>query len=421
MNKTGQLGTVVVLGGGYAGLRSALDLDRSLPDGWDIAVVDASPSHMLHALLYEVATLVHHKSSASFYTNEYSHAALPFSDIFLGTRIRHIQAKVERIDPKTQTVRVLPTSFVEPDIRSISYDYLVVALGSETNYFNIPGLDRVYGLRTAQEALNIRSAILETFEQKKKETHIVVAGGGFTGVECAAELVGFVRHYAVRYGYDPSSIHIAIVEGCDRVLPHASTWASKKAKERLSSLGVLLLTEQMVESYDGSQIHLKGGKILPADVLIWTAGIKTSQVVSETKPFLLEKGCVVVDSYLRIGGYGNIFTAGDAMHCVYPDEMHTPVPATAQRAVSSGRLVAENITALITGQPLVPYVPSKPIWFIPLGGKYAIVDTGRFRMAGVTAWVLKLFFQLWYLMTIISFTDALQLWLMSVRTYVKND
>lgn len=428
MNESGHK-TVLVLGGGYAGVRCALDLDKRLPSDWRIVLIDKSEDHNVHTLLYEVATMVFSQETREGYERERSHALISYRDIFHDTRVEVVRGEFVTVSFEDKNVSVKLAhhhhglTFGIPGERvRVPYEYVVFALGSETNYFNILGLHGAYGLRNTSDALNIRSAVLEAIDRNKNsDTHIVIGGAGLTGVELAAELSGMAKRIAKISGINISRINISVVEAKQEVLSGASTWVQDKATARLSSLGVHIMLGTRIEGYDGTKITLSEQRKIKADVFVWTGGVRATRVSEQMQSHQAGNCDLVADSYLHIEDCSGAYVAGDTA-CYLPalsrPQYHQ---ATSRRAVATGRLVAKNIANEIEGKPPERDTATRPLWLIPVGGKYVICEFGKLRFSGVTAWVVKMLSQLWYLLTIVPLGHALPIWLQSMRTYIRND
>lgn len=451
---------IVVIGGGFAGIRASLDLLKNskniypvrnstykffknifhqntadeISNGVRITLIDKNPFHSYHPDYYEIATAVLKELkeiSISQFAELHSTVAIHFEDIFQNKQnINFLYDAVSEID--------FENSFVKTNHKKeIHFDWLIVAAGSETNFYNIPRLKELsHELKSVQDGLNIRNGIDELFERKGKreKISIIIAGAGFTGCELAGELSGYIKHLLIMHKRPVASIEIKIIEASPTILSGASAWAQKKAKKRLENLGIEILSDSAIKNISKcdncepnkkncckGNVHLENGDILPFDMLIWTAGVEATGI---SKIFPAEtvqkKLCLKTDKHLLISPFKNVFAAGDIAYCVSP-ENKIPLAMTAQTAISQGRYAAYAILRKIAKKNLIPYKPKQSKFIIPLGGKYALADLGFIKFSGFFAWLLKHLATLRYFISILPFGFAVKLWLRGLKIYIKND
>lgn len=410
---------VAIIGGGFGGVRVAKKLARE--SGLHMTLIDKSRYHTFHPNLYEVA--------ASYLPEVFGHlpldfvdlkssAVYPLEDIFLNDlNVTFLEDEVLRADFKKKELALKKTG-------RRPYDILVIAAGSETNYFNTPSLEaRALPLKNFFQALAVRNAIDEAFFRLPKNhiIKIVIGGGGFTGCELAGELIGYTKKLAKLHGHPEYYVECLIIEGSDRLLGGASEWTQKKAKDRLGALGVKFKFNSLIKGVDDGEMILEDGSKIPYDVLIWTAGVKASSLARAFSGVKLEKAfCMTVDKYLRISPYENVFGVGDITYCV-DEATGKSLPMTASVALREGDLVAKNILNLLNKKPLKKYKPSHPGFIIPLGGKYAILESGGVRLAGVLPWVLKHIVSFQYWRGLIGFQKTLNIWRRGLEIFSRND
>lgn len=299
----------------------------------------------------------------------------------------------------------------------VRYDWLIVSAGSVTNFYDIPGLRaRALEFKSTGGALNVRNAVDEAFERRAKheQINIVVGGGGFTGVEIASELAGYVENLAKLHGHPRENVSVSIVEASPAILGSLGEWPRKKAEKRLKELGVkIILAEPITDVRDGS-VLLKSGKTQDFDVLVWTAGVRANPICEKILGAKIVQGsCVVVDNHLRVGGYENVFAVGDISFC--GGFGGKPMPMTSQTAVSQGAYVAYSIKRILHHRKVFKYHPRKSRFIMPLGGKYAVADLGLVRLSGFLPWYLKRFAALKYFLSILPLRKALRIWLYGAR------
>ena len=420
---------IVILGGGFGGVRVALDLSWRIPSGYQIILIDQRGYHLMHWILYEIATVYLKHISRFDYEAVEGASAILFGDIFKGTNVKFLQGRVSDVFLPDKVLGIEFPDYRDPAKNEpalsglIKYEYLVMALGSETNYFGIKGLrEAAYGLKDLNDSLNVRDALEELFAGKGVDDNIniVVGGGGFTGVEFSGELVGYVKKLAEKYQLSPKRVHISVVEAGKCLLPGAKDWLIAAATKRLSRLGIHLVLESPIEKYEQGQIFLAGGRIMPADLLIWTAGVRANTLMDHLAGVDLTKTCLMVNDALQIPQHPEVFGIGDNVYCFNPAK-GCPVPATAQRAVDQGRVVANNIARLIEGKSLVAYKPRDPAFIVPIGGKYALADIYGVQLEGVIAWWAKMLVGLKYLLSILPVSRAIRLWWAGLFIWVSND
>ena len=417
---------VIIVGAGYGGVRVALDLLKKRAAS--IILVDPSPYHAFPTHFYELATAFRAEPKGETQRDErhafhdmLRTAAIPLEDIFGSPPLlKIIRSKVARVEPNDSAV-------ILGDGRRMYYDFLVVAIGSETNYFNIPHLsENAIGLKTAEEALNIRNRIDELFLQtpKHKKITVVVGGGGFTGCELAGELVGYMKKLAHIHGRPTGNWACIIVEAGHVVFGSSSAWVQKNAKRRLLALGVTILTESpIVDVWPGLLYLGKEKRTLAFDLLVWAAGVKGACEGSIITGVALDKkNCVGPNETLRVSPCENIFVVGDVASTL-DQRTGGPTRMTAQKAIRGGRYVARAIRRIsrMPNARLAPYQPKQSKYIIPLGGKYALLDAGALKFSGASVWALKYVVLARYLVSILSFRKAAGLLWRELALYTRND
>lgn len=449
---------VVIIGGGFAGIRASLDLLKKsknvypvrnpiykffknifrneiggeISNGVYITLIDKNPYHSYHPDYYEVAATVLKElkeMSISQFSELHSTVAIHFEDIFQNEQnINFLYDAVSEID--------FENSFVKTEHKKeIHFDWLIVAAGSKTSYYNIPLIKELsYELKSVNDGLNIRNGIDELFERKGKREKIIIiiGGGGFTGCELAGELNGYIKHLLAAHKRPAGSVEIKIIEASPSLLSGASAWTQEKAKKRLENLGIKILLDSQIEKVSSPQnenakfssvgsVHLKNGEELNYDILIWTAGVEAAGI-SKIFPAktIQKKLCLKTDKHLLISPFKNVFAVGDIAYCVNPASKN-PLAMTAQTAISQGRYAAYAILQKIKKKKLKPYKPKQSKFIIPLGGKYALADLGFIRFSGFFAWAFKHLVTLRYFISILPLFFALKLWLKGMRIYIKND
>ncbi len=412
---------IVVLGGGFAGLAASLQLakERGFREEFNVTLVDKNCYHLYHGLLYEVATAHFDIRPADI---EYLQGGVcirlkALGELVTKRQIDFLQATVTGIETSPQRVRCSD----QPDI---PYDHLVLALGSEPTDFGMPGVrEHALFLHDIPDALSIRERIRTVVAQRRRSTapyRIVIAGGGFTGVELAGELLEYVRRLERDGALEPQAIHLTIVEASDCVLKSLGKQTSRLAQRRLEELGARFFFARPIAQVEEHVIVLQHGKRMPFDLLVWSAGIQANPLLRVSGLPTVGRGQVSVEPTLRVTGTSNIWAAGDCVAFVDP-MTHRQIPQVAPLAVEAGRLVAKNIVRSIGGQTLHPFVPRHFGFVIPVGGKFAIARTKLLRAHGFIAWLLRKLIDLDYFMSIMSLRNALRVFFRGAKVYVKND
>lgn len=408
---------ILILGGGFGGVRAALDLGKHLPRDAKITLINNSPRHSYTPDFYRIASAFlpeGRRPDAKKFSSLALAAAIPFKMIF--KKYGHIEVVED-----TVTEIVLKENRVETESgRSFSYDWLIVALGSESDYCGIPGVrERVYAVKKVEEALNVRNAFDELFARKAKHEHIRLAiiGGGFLGCEIAGGMADFARKLSVLHGRPRSSFEILMLEAGENILAGASPWAAAKAAERLKKTGIKIKTLSAVTGISNSEIVLKEGEREPYDLAVWTAGVCANSIgarLSVTK--LDNRGRLELDEYLRLPDYKNVFVVGD-MAYFRKDDMAHPLAMTAQAAIHEGRYAAYTLRRLMFGRRPFPYVPYVNKFLIDLGGRYAVFDSKYVKISGIIAWFMKRAVPLLYMSDILPLRAAFALWRCGVKIF----
>ncbi|OGF60599.1 hypothetical protein A3A19_04020 [Candidatus Giovannonibacteria bacterium RIFCSPLOWO2_01_FULL_45_140] len=415
---------IVIVGGGFGGVRTAKILSK-----WaggsnhhiHITLIDKSRYHTFYPNLYEVATAhlpeVFGHLPVNFFDLK-SSAICPLEDIFLDDlNVTVLESEVLGVDFKKHKIELKNAS-------ALHYDILVLGAGSETNYFNIAGMEtHALPLKNFFDALKIRNAVDEAFYRipKNQLVKVVIGGGGFTGCELAGELIGYMKKLAKIHGHPEYYAECLIVEAAESLLGSASLWIQKRAKARLESLGVKFKFKSGIKDVEDGEVVLADGSRIPYDVLVWTAGVKANDLAKTLFGVKLEKGsCLMVDKHLRIMPYENVFGVGDMTYCV-DESTGKSLPMTASVAIREAKYVAKNIKKMILKKPLIDYKPYHAGFVVPLGGKYAIMEIGGLRLSGFLPWALKHLVSLHYWNELIGWRRALGIWKRGLRIYTEND
>ncbi len=417
---------IIIVGGGFGGVRIAKILSKWGKD-LHITLIDKNHYHTFYPDLYEVATAnIEEEYFGHLPINFYdlkSTASFSFEDIFLDDlNVNFVEAEVTGVDFKKQEVS-LKNNFSATQLAR-RYDFLVLGVGSETNYFNIPGLlEHALPLKNLNDALDVRNAIDEAFANLPKNhlIKIVIGGGGFTGCEFAGELPGYLKKLAKAHGRPEYYAECTIIEGTNTLLGGAGTFVQKKALKRLSALGIKMKFNSLIKGIEEKNIILQDASKISFDVLVWTAGVKANELARPMPEVKIQKNlCVTVDPTLRIKPYENIFGVGDATYCI-DEATGKSLPMTASVAIREAKYVAENIKRIILKKQPINYKPHRAGFIVPLGGRYALLDSHGFTLSGYFPWLIKQFIALHYFSTLLGWRIAFKHWKQGLKIYVLND
>jgi NADH:ubiquinone reductase (H+-translocating) len=376
--KKGTVPRVIIIGGGFSGI----SLIRKLRNGpFEVILFDKVNHHNFQPLLYQVATCG--LSSVSI--------ATPFRRLFRGYRdFSFYLAEVTSVIPGENKI--------ETTIGTFDYDYLVIATGSESNFFGNEGFRKnSLVMKSLDDALTIRNTLLEQFEhavifnnpdEQKVILNFIVIGGGATGVELAGALAEFKRHIIPKDypSIDPSLMNIHLIEAGNRLLPAMSAGASSKSHEFLIRMGVKVWLSTKVQNYDGLNVELTDGTVLRSAFFIWAAGVK-GKLLPGIPPESIEKGRIVVDGYSRIRGMANVYALGDASMMVSAENPQGH-PMLAFPAMQQGSQLGRNLIRLQQGKQPVEFRYIDLGTLATIGRNKAVADLPFLKTQGFFAWFL---------------------------------
>ena len=378
----------VIIGGGFGGLNIEKALGKM---GVQVILIDKDNYHTFQPLLYQVATCGLIAESIAF----------PIRKIFKNFKNFYFRmANVEKIIPEE--------NIIQTSIGDLSYDYLVIATGSQTNYFGMEGLQiNSMPMKTILEALDLRSMILQNFEkalgienQRKKQAlmNYVIAGGGQTGVELAGAFAELKKHILPKDypELDISEMGIYLIQSGPRLLPSFSEKSSAKAKKYLETLGVNVQLNTRVVDYNVGFVQTNKDEDLIAKTLIWTTGVVGVPIDGINADTISKGKRILVDEYNRVKGYENIFTIGDVAAMV-SENYPRGHPMVAPVAIQQGSLLAKNISKMRDSKELVPFKYNDMGSLATIGKNKAVVEMGKFKVQGAIAWYIWMFVHLFSL------------------------
>ena len=372
---------VVILGGGFGGLAAA----RALYKTAEVTVVDRHNYQTFLPLLYQVST-------AGLAAD---HVAYPIRGALRKTSVKFRMGSPLSIDHKSKEVKL-------DSLDVLKFDHLIVALGSTTADFGIPGVTEfTLGMKSVNEALTIRAEIMRRFEdlcrfEDDTRLAITVIGGGPTGVEMAGAIAELIRGpLKSDQKQAAAQIDITIIEAGDRLLPTFSPILSKRTKKDLEKLGVKVLVGSPVAGVENRKITLKDNQVLPSEITIWAAGVKGSNAMAQLS-LPVSGNRVVVEPTMQVKNYPNIWALGDIAGALGKDGR--PLPMVAPVAIQQGKFIAKQITRLSSGKELKEFKYLDKGSMATIGRNKAVVEVKGFKLSGPIAWLIWVALHLFYLL-----------------------
>jgi NADH dehydrogenase len=401
---------IVIIGGGFAGIALAKKLRNK---NVQVVLLDKHNYHTFQPLLYQVATGGLEAGSIAYPIRK---VIQEYKDFYFRL------TSVKEIDTVNQKVIA--------EIGDLHYDYLVIATGSKTNYFGNKEIERnAMSMKTIPQSLNIRSLILENFEQavltkdvSERNTLInfVLVGGGPTGVELAGALAE-MKKAILQKDYpdlDITKMEINLVQSGDRILNTMSEKSSIAAEKFLVDLGVKIWKNVRVNNYDGKTITTNSDLTFETATVIWTAGVQGAKIAGLDGKSMVEKvERIRVNKYNQVAGYDTIFAIGDIASMeteLYP-QGH---PMMAQPAIQQGKLLGENLVNLLNNKPLKSFEYKDKGAMATIGRNLAVVDLPHYHFSGIFAWFV---WMLVHLFSLIGFKNKAVVFLNWVYNYIRFD
>jgi len=416
---------IVILGAGYCGIQAAKRLSTLLNKNsdYEIILVDKSSQHVYVAELYEISAAYYDQMTESCVTELRDALAFPVQLAVAGKNVNFVQDEVENIDTRRHFVSLKKRGM-------LNYHYLIVALGSETNYYGMKDIAKnAYSLKTVSDALKINCDLDHLFQNRStkndhKPIKILVSGGGFTGAELVCELAKFIKKLSKKYQFEMSEVTLKIIQGSNEMIGLGSR-VSKMAIKRFKKLGIEYMMNTSVIGYKNNIVEIKNRQTEETskekvDMLIWTAGIQTNSLLSKIFKKLDEKNCLQTKTTLECLHYERIYAGGDNAS-IFDPKNSRPLPKLGQLAIQQGELIAQNIYARINNLPEKKYKPFFKGFILQLGGKYGIYSKGNFSMSGILPWALRKFVDLRYYLAILSPVSAVKKWWKTENIFLHND
>ena len=372
---------VVILGGGFGGLAAA----RAMSKTADVTVVDRHNFQTFLPLLYQVST-------AGLAAD---HVAYPIRGALRKTNTKFRMASPISIDHKNKEVKLDSSEILK-------FDHLVVALGSVTADFGIPGVnEHTLGMKTVHEALAIRAEIMRRFEdlcrfEDNTRFSIAVVGGGPTGVEMAGAIAELIRGPLKSDQANAAAhIDISLIEAGPRLLPPFAPSLSAKTKKDLEKLGVKVLLNTPVKAVEHRKIILNDNSSIPAEITVWAAGVKGSDAMAQLSLPILNNR-LAVEPTMQVKNYPNIWALGDIAGALGKDGK--PLPMVAPVAIQQGKFIAKQIARVVENKSLKVFKYLDKGSMATIGRNKAVVQVKGLKISGPIAWLIWLWLHLFYLL-----------------------
>jgi len=377
---------VAIVGAGFGGLNAAKNL-RHAP--LQVEMVDQHNYHLFQPLLYQVAT-------AALAPTE---IAYPVRSIFRRQKNFNFRlARVNRVD--------MDKCRLETNTGPVDYDYLILSIGGQNNFFGLSSVqEHAFGLKDLEDGIAIRNHLLKMFELSTQYEDqaicnalrtVVVVGGGPTGVECSGAISELV-HLILNKDYPKMELddtRVLLLEMSDHLLTGFPDDLARNAANTLLKKNVEVRFQASVVSYDGRQVSLKDGEVIPAYTMIWAAGVRADELVDSLGARQARQGRVVVETTMQLPGHPEVFVIGDA---AYLEEDGKPLPMMAPVAIQQGKLAARNIQHLQAGTLLENFTYKDPGSLATIGRNAAVARVKNFKFTGFPAWVVWLAVHLFWL------------------------
>src|SRR6266851_4147890 len=375
---------ILIIGGGFAGLTVAMELERKLArdPSVEITLVNRENFFLFTPMLHEVAA----------------------SDLDLTTIVNPTRKMLRRVNFFAGEVKSIDLSSRKAVVahgfdhhtHTLEYDYLVLGFGSTTNFYGLPGLqERSLTMKSLSDAMRLRNHLIAHLEEAASECCLVknplltfvVAGGGFAGVETIAGINDFVRGALKTYpNLREDMLRVVLVHPGAVILPELGEKLGAYAQRKLSERKVEILLDTKVTGVTERSVELSDGQVIYGNTLIWTAGTSPNPLLRNL-PCMKERGRVIVNEHLEVGGFANVWALGDC--AAIPDhKTGTFHPPTAQHALRQGRVLAHNITATIRGGNLKPFVFSTIGQLAAIGRRTGVANIAGINFSGFFAWWL---------------------------------
>lgn len=374
---------VVIVGGGFGGLKLAQKLKNS---NYQVVLVDKNNYHQFPPLIYQVASSGIEPSSIAF----------PFRRLF--------QRRKDFYFRLAQVLSIMPEEkIIQTSIGKLSYDYLVLAAGTTTNFFGNKEIEEEsIPMKTLSESMGLRNAILDNFEraltcatekERQELLNVVIVGGGATGVEIAGAL-SEMKNFVLPKDYPdlPNSLmNIYLIESQSRLLAAMSEKSSARVLKYLRSMGVNVLLNQRVTDYKDNTVFINDGSTIATRTFIWVTGVAAQKVDKMPTESIGRGGRILVNEYNQVQGMQDVYSIGD--QCLMPNAdpaWQNGHPQLAQVAIQQGKLLASNLIRLDKGKELKPFRYKNLGTMATVGRNKAVAEFAGIKMGGFFAWLMWL-------------------------------
>ncbi len=401
---------IVIIGGGFAGISLAKKLAKQEVQ---VVLLDKHNYHTFQPLLYQVSTGGLEPDSIAYPIRK---IVKNFPNFFFRL------ANVEGIDTEKKKI--------SSDIGELKFDYLVLATGSETNFFGNTEIERYsMAMKTIPQSLNLRSLILENFEEalltsdlheRNALMNFVIVGAGPTGVELAGALAEIKKGILPKDypDLDTRLAQINLIQSGDRILKEMSELASHKAEDFLEKLGVNVWKNVRVTGYDGKTVTTTSDLTFEAATLIWAAGVKGTTVKGlDSKDYVASGNRLLVNEFNQVKGFDSIFAIGD-IACMLTEEFPKGLPMMAQPAIQQGEQLGDNLLRMVESKPMKPFKYKDKGSMATIGRNKAVVDLKHWKFQGIFAWFVWMFVHLFFL---IGFRNRMVVFVNWVYNYIRFD
>ncbi|APY12009.1 FAD-dependent oxidoreductase [Seonamhaeicola sp. S2-3] len=401
---------VIIIGGGFAGVALAKKLSKQEVQ---VVLLDKHNYHTFQPLLYQVSTGGLEPDSIAYPIRK---ILKDFPNFYFRL------ANVEEINAEKNKVKT--------SIGNLKFDYLVIASGSTTNYFGNTQIEKhSMAMKTIPQSLNLRSLILENFEdalltsdlnERNALMNFVIVGGGPTGVELAGALAEIKKGILPKDypDLDTRLAQIHIVQSGDCILKGMSDKASQKAEDFLEKLGVNIWKNVRVTNYDGKTATTNTDLTFETATLIWAAGVKGATINGlDGENFVTKGNRILVNEFNQVKGFNHIFAIGDVA-CMETETFPYGLPMMAQPAIQQGEQLGDNLLKLIEDKPMKPFEYKDKGAMATIGRNKAVVDLKNWKFQGVFAWYVWMFVHLFFL---IGFRNRMVVFINWVYNYIRFD
>ena len=382
---------VVVVGGGFGGVKTALELSKKQIGR--VTLISDESYFLHHATLYATAT-----------GKNFAESIIPLNTIFANhPNVEIVHDKISAFDPKRRLIT---------GKKDYHYDKLVLALGSVTTYFGIQGMkEHSYGIKSIDQIKDFHEHIYDELVQRKLDKEYFVIGAGLTGVEMAAALNDYLKLLKTTYRLKQTASKVTLIEAAPRVVPHLSKTASRKVSRQLHTQGIKVRVDHRVGALEDDKIIIEG-KAYPTTTAIWTSGVANNPFFSHNADNfnLAHDGRVNVNPYLE--ALGGVYVVGD--------NNTVPYSGTAWPTLKQAKHVANNITRLATKRPQERFRPTSAPSGVPLGARWGYVEWHGIYLAGRSGAFVRRLMELYGYCQILPFKQAIPVWRAHELAAVEN-